>query len=161
MKGHSMTVFPQSSVCPLAVERNRLRCSDLTGKPNNACNACRAELTDELGSVMLNGDASFFEMLFVDHILQREGFVGAPDEEGGILLKRARGKRIERPGDCAIRAVSPILGGGFSFFVCIDDDHAINDTLESLEDAIRCYFDHQKEITNLESESDCGSSGTK
>lgn len=144
-----MCVFPNSHVCPLAVERNGARCSNPTNKPDEACNACRAELMDELGDVMLEGDMSFFKALFVGHVLDREGFIGCPDEDGGIQLERAQSKLKGHPGDCAIGAISPVLGGGFRLFIAIDDDHEISEVFNSLEDATTSYFDRKETIDVL------------
>lgn len=141
-----MSVFPTDHVCPLAIERNQLRCSDTSGKPDAACALCRAELMGELENAMLEGNASFFDMLFVGHVLEREGFVGMPDEEGGIQLERTRGRFKECPGDCVIGITSPMLGGGSRLFIAIDDDHEISEDFESLEDAISGYFDHKSLI---------------
>lgn len=147
-----MGVFPDGHVCPLAVVRNESRCFDPAGKPDTTCGACRAALVDELGDAMLQGDASFFEMLFVGHVLEREGFIGTMDEDGGIQLERARGELGElgeRPGDCVIGALSPVLGGGYRLFIAIDDDHEIVEVFDSLKDAVSGYFSHKDTIEEL------------
>lgn len=149
-----MHVFPQSHVCPLAVERNSRRCLNPAGKPDRECISCRAELIGELGDAMQKGDASFFEMLFIDHVLKQEGFIGVPDEEGSIQLERARSDLKECSGDCAIGAISSALGGGSRLFITIDDDHEISEVYETLEEAISSYFSYKDYIDELVS-SDC------
>lgn len=144
-----MSVFPTDHVCPLAVEQNKLRCSDASGKPNAACASCRAELMDELENAMLEGNTSFFEMLFVGHVLEREGFVGVPDEEGGIQLERTRGRFKECPGDCVVGITSPVLGGGCRLFIAMDDNHEVSEDFETLEDAMSSYFNHKGLIDRL------------
>lgn len=142
-------VFPLGHVCPLAVERNRLRCADPADKPNEACFPCRRELAEELATAMLHGDASFFDMLFAGHALEREGFVSSANEDGGIQLKRVRDGTREYPGDCIIDAITPEFGGGFRLFIAIDDDHEIVEILESLDDTARLYFDYRDAIDEL------------
>lgn len=144
-----MGVFPQCHVCPLAVERNESRCPDPAGKPDRDCDICRATLIDELGDAMLDGDASFFEMLFVGHVLEKEGFVGIRDEDENIQLERVQSELDEHPGDCAIGAISPVLGGGYRLFIAIDDDREISKVFDSLEDATASYFDHKPTIEEL------------
>lgn len=144
-----MNIFPNGHVCPLAVERNESRCSDPAGKPDRACVICRATLIDELGDAMLDGDASFFEMLFVGHVLEKEGFVGIRDEDENIQLERVQSELDEHPGDCAIGAISSVLGGGYRLFIAIDDDREISEVFESLEDAIASYFGHKPTIEGL------------
>lgn len=144
-----MMVFPQSHVCPLALERNRFRCCDLTGKPNDACNICRAELSNELPQAMLEGDKSFFEMLFAGNILQKEGFRSAFDEEGGIQLELTRGEASENPGDCTISAVPLAFGGGYRLFIVIDDEKEIDVRFNSLGDVTRYYLAHREVIKGL------------
>lgn len=144
-----MNIFPNGHVCPLAVERNESRCADPAGKPDRTCGICRATLIDELGDAMLDGDASFFEMLFVGHILEKEGFVGIRDEDENIQLERVQSELDEHPGDCAIGAISSVLGGGYRLFVAIDDDREISEVFDSLEDAIASYFGHKPTIEEL------------
>lgn len=144
-----MNIFPNEHVCPLAVERNESRCPDPAGKPDRACDICRATLIDELGDAMLDGDASFFEMLFVGHVLEKEGFVGIRDEDENIQLERVQSELDEHPGDCAIGAISPVLGGGYRLFIAIDDDREISKVFDSLEDATASYFDHKPTIEEL------------
>lgn len=144
-----MNIFPNGHVCPLAVECNESRCSDLAGKPDRACDIYRATLIDELGDAMLDGDASFFEMLFVGHVLEKEGFVGIRDEDENIQLERMQSELDEHPGDCAIGAISSVLGGGYRLFIAIDDDREISEVFVSLEDTIASYFDHKTTIDEL------------
>lgn len=145
----STNVFPLGHVCPLAVERNESRCADPAGKPDAACIACREELIGELGYAMLEGDASFFDMLFAGHALGEEGFAAEPDDDGGIRLMRAQEGSRGLPGDCAVDAIAPEFGGGFRLFVAVDDDHEIVEILESLDDAARRYFDCRDAIGEL------------
>lgn len=98
---------------------------------------------------MLEGDASFFEMLFVGHVLEKEGFVGIRDEDGNIQLERVRSELDECPGDCAIGAISPVLEGGYRLFIVIDDDNEISEAFDSLEDVIISYFDRKPTIEEL------------
>lgn len=144
-----MNVFPESHVCPLALEWNRSRCADPTSKPDDDCSMCRAELSEELGAAMLEGDASFFRMLFSGHVLESEGFAVAPNEDGGILLMRVKSAHAENPGDCCISAVPPVLGGGYSLFIAIDEDREVVEELTSLDDVVESYFTHKALIDKL------------
>ena len=144
-----MKAFPESHVCPLAVERNELRCADPSGKPDEACNACRRRLMGELSDAMREGNASLFEMLFVGHALNCEGFVGVRNEEGGIQLKRSGDNFLERPGDCIIDALPSVMGGGYELFVAIDDDHEIAEVFDTLDGAMSAYFDRKQTIEEL------------